>query len=610
MKTSSPRIISRSFDRLLRTFVIPLAAAFLTAPAHGSISLTWKCSTNSAPWVDKPDVAMSDNVPLPTSTSTSRIFVDSTHTFQAIDGWGGCFNERGWKAMEVLTPANRDAVMKALFDPQTGLKLTYGRTPIGASDYAITLYSLDETAGDYAMADFSIARDQERLIPYIKAALAIQPNLYLWAVPWSPPSWMKKNSSLAGKTALPNEIIDDDQTLDALALYFVRYLQAYQGEGIKISMVMPQNEPNIDSNYTSCLWTGVQLSNFVGHHLGPAFTNAGLSTEIFLGTLNDSSRGGYSYWVAPSMQDAQTRGYVSGVGCQWSADVTMNETRIVLPEMKLMQTEAECGSTNSNDWAFAEYQYQLAKKWFGAGASSNILWNLVLDQTGLSTGGWAQCSPIVVNSSTQAVTYTPFYYLYKHFSYFVQPGAHLATTYSTWGDKIAFANPDGSAVAVIGNSASSSYDVTLNFNGKQSATVTLPAHSFNTFVLPAPLSAVEEWRLQYFGTTVNSGDAADAADPDGDSMTNSQEFISGTIPTDGNSYLKVQVQTDGGGVLIAFSTVVGRVYRIEVSDTLRADSWSVLQGGIAGTGGIVQVVDGDAGAHPSRFYRAVVTNVS
>jgi glucosylceramidase len=592
--------------RILRAAALVLAAVYPAAFAHGATSLTWKCSTNSAPWTDKPAVPLSDTVPLPVGTA-NRIFVDSTHTFQVIDGWGGCFNERGWKAMEVLTPANRDAVLRALFDPVTGLKLNMGRTPIGASDYAISLYSLNETAGDYAMANFSIARDKERLIPYIKAALAIRPDLYLWAVPWSPPSWMKKNNSLAGKTTLANEIKDDDQTLAALALYFTRYLQAYQVEGVNIQMVMPQNEPNIDSNYTSCLWTGVQLAKFIGSQLGPALKNASLDTKIFLGTVNDSSRGGYSYWVAPSTQDPLASKYIEGVGCQWAGDVTMAETRILLPDMKLMQTEAECGNTNTNDWTFGEYQYQLAKKWFAAGASSNIIWNLVLDQTGLSTGGWAQCSPIVVNSSTKAVTYTPFYYLYKHFSYFIQPGAHVATTYSTWGDKIAFTNPDGSVVAVIGNSSASNLPVRLNFNGKQSDAITLPAHSFNTFVLPAPLSAVEQWRRQYFGVTSSSGTAADTADPDGDGMTNAQEFIAGTTPTDANSYLRVQLQVDGGGIRITFPTVVGRTYRVETSETLAAGSWRILQGGIAGTGGDVQVVDPDASAYQSRFYRAVVT---
>lgn len=420
---------------------------------------------------------MSDKIPVPIS-ERALVLVDSKRREQVIDGWGGCFNERGWKAMESLSSEDRDQLMHNLFDAKAGLNLNLCRTPIGASDYAITLYSLDETAGDYAMEHFGIDRDKERLIPFIKAALAIRPEMKLWAVPWSPPSWMKDNNSL-----ISGNIKDDDKTFDALALYFARYVQAYKEAGVNISMVMPQNEPNISSKYTSCLWTGEQLAKFIGYHLGPQLKKAGLDTSIFLGTINDSKRGGYAYWVGPSMQDPTVRPYIKGLGCQWSGTTTMTETHYLFPDFKLMQSEAECGKTNSNDWAFGEYQYQLAKKWFGAGASVNTIWNLVLDETGLSTADWAQCSPVVVDTKNKKVIYTPYYYCYKHFSYFVQPGAHVLESQSTWNDRVAFVNPDGEVVVVLDNSANKDFPVALNIDGRQSEVITVPAHSFSTFTL-------------------------------------------------------------------------------------------------------------------------------
>jgi len=452
-----------------------------SAAAHGDAvaTLQWKCTTETSPWTDKPDVPLSNHVAVPTAPR-DRVLVDSTRQSQVIDGWGGCFNERGWKAMEALSPDDRDAVLRSLFDPKTGLKLNIGRTPIGASDYAISLYSLDETAGDYSMKDFSIKRDEERLIPYIKAALAIQPDLKLWGVPWSPPSWMKDNRNLVS-----GNIKDDDRTLDALALYFARYVKAYRAAGVRIGMVMPQNEPSISSNYTSCQWTGEQLAKFIGYHLGPEFTRQGIGTRIFLGTIQNSDRGGYAYWVGPSMQDPRVRRYISGVACQWSGADTMAETHFLFPHLKLMQSEAECGKTNSNDWEFGEHQFELARKWFGAGASSNIIWNLVLDETGLSTAHWPQCSPIVVDSQTKKVTYTPYYYCYKHFSYFVQPGAHIIATAGTANDRVAFVNPDGEVVLVLENSQGADRPVTLNVDGMEAGPVVLPAHSFNTFTLAA-----------------------------------------------------------------------------------------------------------------------------
>ena len=458
---------------------VPGSTSQAAAPGDAG-QLHWKCSTAASPWTDKPDVSMSATVPVPTEKRT-LVMVDSRRPLQEVDGWGGCFNERGWKAMEVLSGAQRADLLQSLFDPKEGLNLNIGRTPIGASDYAITLYSLDETPGDYAMAHFSINRDKERLIPYIKAALAIRPDMQLWGVPWSPPSWMKDSGNLVG-----GRIKDDSQTLDALALYFARYVEAYRDAGVTINMVMPQNEPTVKSNYTSCQWTGEQLAKFIGYHLGPELKKEGLGTSIYLGTLNDSDRGGYAYWVGPSMQDPVVRPYISGVGCQWGGDATMRETHFLFPELKLMQSEAECGNPNTNDWAFGEKQFGLAVKWFEAGAGSNIIWNLVLDETGLSTAGWHQCSPVVVNSKTGDITYTPYYYCYKHFSHFIQPGAHrVASQSSGWGNQLAFLNPDGTVVLVVANTAKVDYQLAFNIDGKQSEVITLPAHSFNTFTLPA-----------------------------------------------------------------------------------------------------------------------------
>jgi glucosylceramidase len=453
--------------------------------------LKWKCSTKDGLWKDKPDVPLGETQVFP-DAAAMRILVSSSSKLQQIEGWGGCFNERGWQAMEVLPPAARDALMNELFNPQTGLKLNLCRTPIGASDYAVDLYSLNETAGDYSMARFSIERDRKRLIPYIKAARAIRPDLKLWASPWSPPSWMKNNRSLSGAKDPNNSIKDDPKTMDALALYFARYVEDYAKEGLRISMVMPQNEPNMATNYSSCLWTGEQLAKFIGYHLGPAFESRKIDTQIYLGTINDDDhRGGYAYWVEPSMRDPKVARYLDGLGCQWAAASTMAETHLFHPEMKLMQTEAECGN-HENDWKFAEYQFGLAMKWFEAGALSNILWNLVLDETGLSTGGWAQCSPVVVDAKSRKVTYTPYFYLYKHFSSFVVPGAHVldavSEKYGAWGDKITFANPDGSVVIVLANRSDQEHPLTLNIDGKRTGILKIPGRSFNTLLMEKPKS--------------------------------------------------------------------------------------------------------------------------
>jgi O-glycosyl hydrolase len=59
-------------------------------------------------------------------------------------------------------------------------------------------------------------------------------------------------------------------------------------------------------------------------------------------------------------------------------------------------------------------------------------------------------------------------------------------TTGVWDDQIAFVNPDGSTVIVVGNSAKQPYDFILTVAGRSDGgtiKVTLPAQSINTFVV-------------------------------------------------------------------------------------------------------------------------------
>jgi len=117
----------------------------------------------------------------------------------------------------------------------------------------------------------------------------------------------------------------------------------------------------------------------------------------------------------------------------------------------------------------------------------------------------------------------------------------------------------------------------------------------------------ESWRLANFGTTANSGNAADGADPDGDGMTNAQEFAAGTDPNSAASVLRVsQIQPGGNDIVVSFPSVLGKTYRLEYSDTLQSGSWVTLQNNIAGTGNPISVTDVGGAGQARRFYRIVL----
>jgi len=480
-QTTGGQVIDVGIVAALTAAAFAPKAVFVPWKAGGS-HVAWKSSTAGSLWHDNPPLEASAAV----SSAALNVMVDPTAVYQAIDGWGGCFNERGWAALSVLAPADKEKVLRSLFDPSTGLKLNICRTPIGASDYAVTPYSLDDMPSntpDYQMAHFSIARDKEKLIPFIKAALALRPDLKVWGVPWSPPTWMKTNGLI--NTDNNGFMKTDPQTLAAYALYFEKYIQAYQAQGIPLFMVAPQNEPTQATGYPGCFWTGEALRDFLTLYLGPKLAAAHVRCQTWLGTpTNDRTD-----IVAPTLNAPNSARYVQGYGLQYDAVKVIPAVLRAQPNAKIMETETPCGN-HENDWSYAEGQFKTMMSYLSAGANSYMLWNMVLDQNGSNwspqgyDAGWRQCSPVVVNRDTKAVTYTPQFIVFKHFSYFVRPGARRVDTSGSYADKIAFRNPNGDVVLVMQNSADTALMPTIDIGGR-AITPTLPPHSWNTFTLAA-----------------------------------------------------------------------------------------------------------------------------
>src|SRR5262249_17721299 len=194
------------------------ASATTGASTTGGTSVT----INLPPLVTSgPGAYWKTGMPTTVTTGNADLTVNDTTTYQTWDGFGGAFNEMGWDDLSVLSASDRDRAMSLLFGSD-GARFIFGRIPIGASDYAVDRYTDDETPNDYTMAKFSITRDQQRIIPYVKAALAQNANLRLWASPWTPPTWMKDNAAFNG-----GNMKDDAQILQALALYLAKWVQAY-----------------------------------------------------------------------------------------------------------------------------------------------------------------------------------------------------------------------------------------------------------------------------------------------------------------------------------------------------------------------------------------------
>jgi len=444
---------------------------------------------------------------LKSDSADITILTDSVE--QTMEAFGTCFNELGWTSLSLLSEADRESIFKEMFEPNTGANFRICRMSVGANDFARDWYSFDETEGDFEMKNFSIDHDRETIVPFIKEAKKYNPDLKIWASPWSPPTWMKDNKHYAcqplddpffdlsftnnmrpdqKRAEGVNMFIQEDAYFSAYALYFAKFIEAYRAEGINIFMVMPQNEFNSCQPFPSCTWTADGLNKFIGEYLGPKMKELGV--EVMFGTMERPNPA----LAETSLDDPKSSQYLTGAGFQWAGKHSIGAIRKKYPQLKLYMTEQECGN-GRNDWRGATYSYNLMKQFLDNGVSVYDYWNTSLKDGGMSRWGWRQNSLVVVDTTNNTFRYTPEYYVLKHASHYVLPGAVKLSTHDNTNSALAFRNTDGSYVLLLRNNAKvkaadGEKDEYVEANpiikiGKYTFSAKLKPNSINTIVLPA-----------------------------------------------------------------------------------------------------------------------------
>jgi glucosylceramidase len=466
-------------------FIICVLCFLMICPATFAQNVRWISSTEQKQWVSTNPVELKNANTI--ASYDAEIYPIQKR--QTLEGWGGCFNELGWDALQSLDTKDREIVLRALFDPKDGLKFTLCRIPVGANDYARNWYSLDDSAGDFEMKYFSIDRDRKILIPYIKEAMKYQPALKLWASPWSPPVWMKTNKHYANKRGDHNDLkpenevlsgnqfIQEGKYLSAYAAYLSKFVKAYQKEGINVYAVHFQNEPYTLNQWPNCSWTPSAMRDFIAQYLGPTFGKENLCTELWLGTWNNDVMANFD----TVLSSPEAMKYIAGVGLQWEGKNIINELHKKYPAVKLMQTESECGNGDFS-WKDAEHLFFLIKKYLDGGVTAYTYWNMVLSDEGTSSWGWNQNALIQIDKTSRKVTYTPEYYAFKHFSCFLPSGSSKVESVGSFKDRAAFINTDGEVVIVTNNPEDTAKTINIKI-GDQYFTATLQPKSFNTFIV-------------------------------------------------------------------------------------------------------------------------------
>ena len=450
------------------------AAAFAEPQADRSNpqpEITVQVTSDDQRFVTAPSIAWSQATQPP---AADHITLNPSTKFQTILGFGGAFTDATCYMFNQLAPTAREHLFHEMFHPSR-MGLSMGRICVGSSDYSTEVYSYDDGAPDPDLTRFSIDHDREYILPMLRQARRINPDLFLFSTPWSPPGWMKFNNSMLGGSMR-------SYYFPVYAQYYLKFLQAYAAAGVPVQALTSQNEVDTDQDgrMPACLWGQEYEINFVRDHLGPLLQKNKIPTKIWVLDHN------YNLWgrVLCTLEDDKLRDYVNGVawhGYYGTPDM-MSKVQEGYPEVEMHLTEGGPDYTDPNyltDWS----------KWggifsdaLGNWCQSITSWNLALDEHGRPNIGPFPCGGVVtINSQTKEITYSGQYWAFAHYSRAMRRGARRLRSQSPVADlhHVAAENPDGQQVLIVTNpGAARSVELRL---ADLAAPVSLKANSITTF---------------------------------------------------------------------------------------------------------------------------------
>lgn len=461
----------------------PTSAAFVKTRQQTSVYVTAK---DTALRLSKlSDVSFKDfGQPVETQVC---VFVDPSKTFQEMLGIGGAITDASAETFFKLPEDQQQKVLEAYFSADNGIGYNLIRTNINSCDFSSGSYTY-VSEGDKDLKSFDIAPDKQFKLPLIKKAIEkAGREVTFYASPWSPPAWMKSNNHmLQGGKLLP-------EFYDSWAKYYVKFIKAYEAEGIPVWGITIQNEPMAKQTWESCIYTAEEERDFLKNHLGPVMHQSGLASKNIV--MWDHNRDLIYQRASTYFNDPEVRKYAWGIGFHWYEDwsggvpVFENVRRVqeAFPEKKMLFTEGCAESfdpTRYEAWVLGEEYGRSMIHDFNNGAVGWTDWNILLDETGGPNHVGNFCfAPMHGNTQSGELIFTNSYYYIGHFSKFIQKGAKriIASPSRSQLISTAFLNPDGSVVVVVMNESEIKTDFFLWIDGEAAPATSLP-RSIMTFV--------------------------------------------------------------------------------------------------------------------------------
>ncbi len=379
------------------------------------------------------------------------IHLDPGTRYQEVLGFGAALTDASCWLLSQLEAEQRKAILEDCFGPN-GLRLSVARTTVGSSDYSLNAYSYDDSEQpDPNLTHFSIDHDLKYIVPVLRETRQVNPEMFCFSSPWSPPAWMKASHTLLGGAMRKHYF-------PAYAEYMRRFLEGYAKNGVKIDAITVQNEVDTDQDgrMPQALWGQEYEMEFVKAHLGPALEKARLGTKIWIIDHN------YNLWgrAVDELSDPDVYKYVDGVAWHGYVGTPDAMTRVhdLFPQKNAYWTEGGPDYTDpayATDWSKWSSTFAgILRNW----ARCIVSWNLVLDEKGKPNIGPFNCGGVVtVDSKTHAVTKSGMYKAFAQYSRAIQRGARVFASWNSGGgdfpgiDHVAAENPDGSKVLVLTN---------------------------------------------------------------------------------------------------------------------------------------------------------------
>lgn len=421
--------------------------------------------------------------------SPSTIRLEPGTRYQTMDGFGAAVTGSTCYNLMQMTPENRTKFLTETFSPTEGMGQSYIRIAIGCSDFSLSEYTCCDTPG---IENFGLTSEEnDYVIPILKEILKINPDVKIMGSPWTSPRWMKVNNLTELK---PFNSWTSGQLNPAYysdyATYFVKWIQAFEQQGIKIYSVTPQNEPLNRGNSASLFMGWEEQLEFVKNHLTPKIKESSLQTKIYLFDHN------YNYDNMADQNDYPVKIYDAGIDEEIVAGAAYhnyggNKAELLdihdkYPNRELVFTETSIGTWN--DGRNLEVRLIDDMREVALGTVNNwcrgvIVWNLMLDsERGPNReGGCKTCYGAVDidKSNYSTITRNSHYFIIGHLSSVVKPGAvRIGTTGFSEGGFFhsAFENPDGTYACVLLNSNAAPKMITID-DGTHHFSYEVPAKS-------------------------------------------------------------------------------------------------------------------------------------